>query len=439
MAKLDDFFVSSDNQRYNSDSFRDTALFRRWLLAKDHEKSQYQNPAFDFIYALVQEMQKYRYWAEEDKNPGYLIRNRRKELPLSYAKLQKRIQEESAGNEPPETVITQIAKYQIHILDAVLLKIRKMLRQERCLTPISKIQQMDSHCLIWYTRQPGNEPEEKAGAKQKLMSVVRRETYDILENRVLKNVLEMCVSYCKHYLKTYGGTSKTITAVKRLLSTAKLGLSMTFMTEISGLYHIPVPNYVLQHDPLYSAVWKMYTELLRQTDIMEYAWKKRHIILREYVIFKTVCAIHEYAGNENVPYQGDFWFSSDLKRDNFFMPNTLFQRVFIKNNIIYEFSFHDNGSSNIHYHAKIKFPGHKRAFSVNYVPNLSEEEILPSDKTNVLMIVFSEDRNCLRRVRESSSNLYILLDSDSDNETFHQFDERLKKWLKIKFFLETKV
>ena len=204
-------------------------------------------------------MTQFRFHAEEHfKENNHIAENKRKELPIPAEEIKSKYFDEQ--KEPPETVVSRIAQNQIHVIDAVLLKVRKVLRRERELTRIANVQNWISR-LIWLTRQPGVTAAQKAGTKQKLMSIVRKENYDILENRVLKAVLKLCSSYCQRYLRQYGKDfpdSLRIKAVKRLYSSAQIGLKQEVMGSISLVHGIPKPNYVLLHDQQYSQIWQMY-------------------------------------------------------------------------------------------------------------------------------------------------------------------------------------
>lgn len=60
-------------------------------------------------------------------------------------------------------------------------KMRHQLRRKAELMPIGQIQEMDSYCLRDYIRRPGHSPEEKAGAKQQLMGIIREQNFNTIE------------------------------------------------------------------------------------------------------------------------------------------------------------------------------------------------------------------------------------------------------------------
>ncbi len=58
------------------------------------------------------------------------------------------------------------------------------------------------HCLRWLCRQPGYDAIEKAGAKQRILAITRRENYNTLENRgIFKDFLMRCSRETDQYLR----------------------------------------------------------------------------------------------------------------------------------------------------------------------------------------------------------------------------------------------
>lgn len=196
MASLCDYIVDAAPAAFEENEFQDSTLFKEWLLwDRENRVSSPTTDNYQFVYAIVQEMSQLRFRAEENfRQHPYVARNKLRELPVPQAEIIEKFMGVDERKEPPETVISRIAQNQISCIDAVLANVRKVLRRKRELTRLASVQQLDSQCLIWLTRQPGFTAAQKAGSKQKLMSIVRTESCDVLENRVLKAVLELCLS-----------------------------------------------------------------------------------------------------------------------------------------------------------------------------------------------------------------------------------------------------
>ena len=400
MSSLQDYIVDAAPAAFEKNEFQDSGKFKEWLL-RDHEDKE-QSPDtmnYQFIYTIVQEMSQLRFRAEENfKQHPHIARSRLLELPVSHAEIIEKFMGVNDRKEPPETVISRIAQNQIHCMDAVLSSVRKVLRRQRELTRLSSVQQLDSQCLIWLIRQPGLTAAQKAGSRQKLMAIVRTESCNILENRVLKAVLKLCISYCQRYLQQYGKiyqNSVRIKAVIRLYNTAQRGIRLEALQNISSLTGIPQPNYVLLHDPQYSQIWRMYLDLLQQTALMESAWRNRHSLFRQYLLFCLVNAIH--LDCDRMIFCSDFWFSTEIRKDGLFIKNSSFQRVFTMHGKPCEFQMAHaalscRGSAAGIHTAEIRYGQRTHCVSAVYLPaGIHAEEIEYPAMDNHTFFIYSED------------------------------------------------
>ena len=195
-------------------------------------------------------------------------------LPISW----EQVRDTWSKSGPPEQIITRIAKKYFNDVNMLLGNMRKVLNRVRQKVALGRVQQVDSHCLRWLTRQPGLTPAEKGGARQEILGVVRVENYNTLENRVLKDFLWRCLGLTTMYLRRYKERfphHATIKAVVHFRNLCVTGLSTETMKDILDLHEMPQPNYVLQQDKLYSKVWNAYTTILRQEDVAERLWTQR--------------------------------------------------------------------------------------------------------------------------------------------------------------------
>lgn len=200
--------------------------------------------------------------------------SRRGPLPVAW----KILRDTWRSGGPPEQIITVIAKRNFNDIYAILGNLRKVLNRVRQKVSIGTVQQLDSHCLRWLTRQPGRNAAEKGGSKQEILGVVRVENYNTLENRVLKDFLHRCIAlatmYLRQYEKKYSDHVK-VKDVRRFRSLCLAGLEMDEFTKVADLREMPQPNYVLQQDRLYSKVWVSYIRIMRQEDVAEKLWDRR--------------------------------------------------------------------------------------------------------------------------------------------------------------------
>ena len=117
---------------------------------------------------------------------------------------------------------------------------------------------------------------EKAGSKQRLLAIVRKESFDTLENRVLKDFVLRCSKEAAHYLNVEVGPrmqgSLRASDVKRYKSVCNMCITDPDFEEVSLPAPGTQPNYVLQNDLRYRKVWYWYRQLLRRADVEDQIW-----------------------------------------------------------------------------------------------------------------------------------------------------------------------
>ena len=160
-------------------------------------------------------------------------------------------------------------------LDAMARRPRRVLQRVRKRTALSRVQQLDSPCLTWLVRQPGRTAVQKAGATQQILSVVRQDNYNTLENRVLKDCLRRCRISADAYLrqcKQYKN-SQRVKLVRGFSNQCRMLLREPVFDHVSSLAGVPAPNYVLQFDSTYTKLWQWYLRLVRRQKETEDAWR----------------------------------------------------------------------------------------------------------------------------------------------------------------------
>jgi hypothetical protein len=181
-----------------------------------------------------------------------------------------------APNEPRMALIVRIAQKMHRRLPETVSVIRRILLRERELVALHRIQETDNACLRWYTRQPGRTTPEKAGSKQKLLAIVRQESFDTLENRVLKDFILRCGQASAHYLNVEVGLRMQGASRAREVRRYKSICNTCIVDPVFEQVSLPAPgtqpNYVLQNDLRYRQVWYWYKQLLRRADVDDQIW-----------------------------------------------------------------------------------------------------------------------------------------------------------------------
>jgi hypothetical protein len=204
----------------------------------------------------------------------------RRENKLPWAKIANivlRLSDEA--KEPRMALIVDIAERINRRIAFIVSAARKILLRERKMLNAGQVVESDTACLLWIIRQPGKTIAQKAAAnRQRLLGIARRESYDTLENRVLRDFLLRCQHEGRRYLNTEVGSDVQLKRSKR----RQVVESFTYLCkELYGSAHfenvsVPPPalrpNYVLQNDYRYKQVWQNYIRLLKREDEEDRLW-----------------------------------------------------------------------------------------------------------------------------------------------------------------------
>lgn len=442
MKDIDNFNYSniSDNT-FKSDSFIDTSLLKQYL-RNSNAKSK-SNPYFEQIISIVDTFFEIRTKAEElNKSSNFFkVFNKEKDLPISWQDISDVLNPQSSNaiNEPPTRLINIIAKEKFGTIQTLSTDMRKLLQRKREMVSISRVQQMDSACLRWLTRQPGYTTEQKAGNKQRVMGVVRFETYDTLENRVFKDFLRLCMVECRRYIDKFEinfPKSQRIKEVKKLQSLIKVTLEKPEMDTIKRLYSYPKPNYVLQNNTSYKIIWDLYKKLIQKSKLLETAWCNRQIIVSQYqqliimnyffMISKNKDIDSFYFTNPSInllPSKKGIFINnlcSSLKLIHFKKTNKFIYISPINKLSIIQFTIQNS----VGLKTKIDF-------HFNYIPvnESSNEEIIFNDKSifdNRLYFIYKESEKILLVNNTKSFEMLIIENTD---DTYEKIQLTLKNML----------
>jgi hypothetical protein len=235
------------------------------------------NPAFDEFVGQIEALFKLRVRAEDrySDRPHTAI-SRAGALPLDWCEIAAVLSPEEAC--PPENVVTQFARDNLGVIDEIFAGMRRVLVRGLEKVDLGSVQQVDSHCLRWLTRQPGRDGVEKAGPSQRILAVVRREHFNTLENRVFKDFLVRAAQDAAIYLRKNESrfpAHATVSRVRSLRGLCEESLRAPDLDKVGSISELPVPNYVLRHDRRYNRIWKAYVEMVRQAAIAERLWNRR--------------------------------------------------------------------------------------------------------------------------------------------------------------------
>ncbi|MBW2569220.1 MAG: DUF2357 domain-containing protein [Deltaproteobacteria bacterium] len=287
------------------------------------------DPQFDAFLQQVDIIFKLRLAAEHFfKSAPHVAINKQKALPLCWKTIEQILH---PGQEsPPENLITQIARNCFNETEDIIRNMRKVLFRDREKVALGLVQQVDPHCLRWLSKQPGRNAIEKAGAKQQILAIVRKENFNTLENRVFKDFLIRCQREAALYVQNFESTFRdhaTIRLVKRLGRLCVQGLRDPVLDGVGSMYELSTPNYVLRQERRYAKIWKAYCELIRQADIAERLWLRREELAA--TLEKLRCEVLKHTA-PRAKYHCPIWFNFlDGKRE-------LLDKQFFENELLGE-------------------------------------------------------------------------------------------------------
>lgn len=216
------------------------------------------------------------------------------------------------ASDPRMALIVHIAEAMRRQLRVTVEAARKVLIRERRILPAGRVTETDTACLRWYVRQPGETMAEKAASNhQALLGITRKETYNTLENRVLKDFLSRCTQESKRYLGTEVGEDQTLMKSRRTSRVRSFRHLCSNLRRIPFLEDVAKPppgmkaNYVLQNDSRYRQIWQFYVRLLRQEDEEDKMWDWQSRTWADVARLLVNAALYELAGSSQKGLQNE--------------------------------------------------------------------------------------------------------------------------------------
>jgi hypothetical protein len=174
-------------------------------------------------------------------------------------------------------------------------RIRRVLRRTREQTPLDRVQEMDRASMLWLSRQPGRTIAERAGPAQRILSTVRYENFDTLENRVFHAYVRLAGLVAREWQREHrralgsdrfrivDGFRLRCRTIARDLEELGVGVAEAGIT----------PNYVLIQDKGYRTVHRAWERLLRRERILDDLWAWQAQTWTDFAVLSVVLAIDE--------------------------------------------------------------------------------------------------------------------------------------------------
>ncbi|WP_299809812.1 DUF2357 domain-containing protein [uncultured Roseibium sp.] len=217
-----------------------------------------------------------------------------------WVELRRRWTEETVQDDAFMDVIVRHARNLGTTIDTIEKSPRRILRRYHQMTPLSRVQEVDRRSMTWLIRQPGESLAERAGDRQQILAVARRENFDTLENRVVRAYAAIARSNAKDYKernsqaqlhRRFQDVSAFEKRCKRLdRDFAELGVRTTD----PGI----TPNFVMQHNPAYRKIWEAWQELIQQRRELDELWRWQSRSWEDYCALVLMVALQSLPGSK---------------------------------------------------------------------------------------------------------------------------------------------
>lgn len=280
--------LSPEDERPDSDVSRSSPfqsrLVQAWVQAAQTASRMYDEH-IDFIESLCEgpDPSRQRFWLDSD---GGIAAWPLSAVATAWLGMRRR-------TEPRPALIVSLADSIGRVLKEVCRNPRRFLKRERQIHSAGRIREIDATCLRWLARQPGVTVAQKAGTKQQAMGIVRVETCDSLENRVVRDLIIRAMKACERFLLDHDPQHEHVPLVRSFEHLLKRIWRDTPIAQVGDLTAIPSPNHVLQRDPCYAKLWRAYILLLKQQWQQEQAWRWRHRVWLEVCQLAVLTALTE--------------------------------------------------------------------------------------------------------------------------------------------------
>jgi hypothetical protein len=163
---------------------------------------------------------------------------------------------------------------------------------------LSRIQEIDRHSMVWLFRAPGRTIVEQGGDRQRIMAVVREENFNTLENRVLMSYAGLANEVARAYAPANFERSLRAREIevrsfgKRCKTLADDFQSLGVMAALPDV----TPNFVLQNNANYHAIWEAWRELLLRRRMLDDLWRWQAQSWEEFCALALVVALQSIEG-----------------------------------------------------------------------------------------------------------------------------------------------
>ena len=284
---------AEDRQTLRKPAWRDNATLA-WtgLLSRPYGKDPEADAAdadmrqFQFLMGLVGRMQDFDSALSED------VRF------LPWEKVFHSWLEPEENQDPTMDVVVRHAMQHRSRWSDIVERPRRLLNRTRELVGLNRVEELDTQCMAWLSRQPGRTTAERAGPRQRILALARYENLNTLENRVFRDLMERTDAAARDYLRLNAGRRRDVDSRGR---TSRYRIVEQYAREcrrfarelhamgVSKLDGVVQPNFVLIQDDRYRHVWSAWTEIVQRERVYDDLWRWQRRAWGEFA--KAACGV----------------------------------------------------------------------------------------------------------------------------------------------------
>ena len=205
-----------------------------------------------------------------------------------------------ASDDPEMDVIVKQARRLGRVIDQLDKSPRRILRRTHKQMPLSQVQELDRRAMTWLIRQPGETIAERAGDRQRIQGIAREENFNTLENRVLMTYALLANLRAKEYAPSdLKRVPRRREIVVRAFGKRCKHLAADFRKRgILEARPDATPNFVLQNNSNYHAIWEAWHELLTRQPVLDELWRWQARSWEEFCALALMVALQSIDGAE---------------------------------------------------------------------------------------------------------------------------------------------
>jgi len=220
---------------------------------------------------------------------------RLRESPIVFDLCPLLYETEPLVEEAQEPLIVSMEREAHRTLRDLRTRLTRHLQREPRMQKLSRVQELDPYCLRHLIHQPGRNVAEKAGQRQEIMGVYRKESHDSWENRFVKSFASLLISEGQRYVASRSKRHSPL--VRGFVHSLSSLVTDPSFAEVRTMSAASVRlNNVLLRRPDYHKVYRAYRAYLARKRQIERLWPCRAQAFADWLFLHIAAALVRIEG-----------------------------------------------------------------------------------------------------------------------------------------------